>query len=762
MQNRWITLLIIAMVCWMGATACHGGGGVPGGPTPVPGPGESVPVPKSLFIPVTSGEETQVYRVDIEPAEDLGGDVQKLIKADGKPKFRGYQAKAPAVAQNKYNPFMTALVGITPFNELVVSCDSSMVADGPPCLSWQARLIGKDTSVDILKNRKLMGFFGPMYDGVGDRLLFVEVAEGEVRRLIQRTMDGKETVLYQDKNLIVMPSINQVMYLFEGKGVFTLSLSDGKLTKLLDTSSIYGMEVVDHKGGYVLFRKKDQSLLVKSDGSKSYDLPTGAKAKLLRSDLNELVFTADATEAAPSGKMTPTSNKTKSLHRLDLQTGTVTTLLKTSDITQVIDHVGDQYLVATFKHPDAVQYVVQLSWLKPDGSLQDIGGVTTGQMGMVVSYNASHQVVAVQDGDLRINLVSVKDGKVIATLDNTFMRPTFIFPTESGVSVILTFQKTDAPGVFNVGLISPDTLGSKEGTDFGLVSLGTIDTKQPVATVASLILNTDIHDAKTRTPAAVADTTPPPTPAGEGTSGNGGGDGGPVGGGSKPPKILALPSVETPVFSGGSGYVKFTISTDTAAPAKITVTCDKNFNFSEILNIPGKQGMYAQDIQTITVTLDGKYPEKVNGTTVTLDYEVNIKAVTDKISCNVSAVNDGGNAQALFQFVITSGKPPAVSPALTPTKVSKGGVVTIPNVTVTSEVGFDYVQFFCPTGSVSIKPSVPFDKTANAHKYVFDLTVGATMDIAYNPPKSPGIACAVSAKDLANQSQQWNIIIYTQ
>lgn len=509
MKNRWMALVASVVICWAGAMACKGSGAPAEAPSG-PGTGESALLPKSLFIPVMTGEETQFYRADIAPVEksDVTSATKgsKLSVESPKPKHQGYQAKSQVTHHLQYNSQIQDAIGITPFNELVMACTP---AKGD-CLASQVRLLSKESTVDILKNRILAEFTAPKYDEVSDRVFFVVQGNDNIRHLMQRTMDGKESEVYQDKQLVMVPTSKHQALLFGSKGVFMMSLGDGKVTKLSDPG-IFGYGVVGHNADYIWFQKKDQSVLVKSDGSKSYDLPGGVHATQYRPDLNELVFSADVKESVPAAKQTVVK-KPKVVYRLDLQSGNVSLLSKNEEIVQIIDHVGDQYLVTIVKNPSATQMTGQFGWLKPDGSFQEVASVTTGKFPIVMGYNPQNQVLLVQDGDLRLNLVSLKEGKVVATLENTFARPTYIFPMTINAPVLVTFQAAGTPGAFNVGLISPDTLGGADGKDFGLVSLGTIDTKHPGATIGYFVLDTDIHDTKARAPAAVADNTPPPKP----------------------------------------------------------------------------------------------------------------------------------------------------------------------------------------------------------------------------------------------------------
>lgn len=475
---------------------------------------EAVPIPKSLYLPMWVNGETQVYRVDIEPVE--GVNASKSV---------GYRAKSQAAAHLKM-PSGYTVTGLTPFNEIVASI---MILDAviDPYASMktistntpdeiQVRLFAKDSTVDLLKNRKSYGY-NSYYDDIGDRLLFLVYGDDHVtNRLMQRGLNGKESELYQDQKLYVLPGLNNVLYLFGSKGVFVLTMADGKITRLMDSAGLAGaMQVVGRKGDYLLFWKTDKNLLIKSDGSKSFDLPKSeydVHVVFYSPDLNEFVFSSGAQPEPTSAKLTPAKHSPQAVYRLDLKSGHVTTLYS-GVLDRIIDHIGEQYLVcrtSTTTVDGKQTFSTQFSWLKPDGTLQDIVNVPTNNPSYVMSYNPQNQAVLIGGGD-KLLLVSMKEGKVVATLDNYTVAMTKIYPfAKLDWPVLVTTLKAGTPGSFNVGLISPDTLGGATGTELAPVSLGTIDTQNGNSFLMGNIITADIRSTKVRTPAAVADTTPAP------------------------------------------------------------------------------------------------------------------------------------------------------------------------------------------------------------------------------------------------------------
>lgn len=465
---------------------------------PGPGPGLSDALPKSIYIPAPMAlGGVQTYKVDIAPVEVVVGYANKVNKlTPAHPKFHGFKAKSGLQMRyaNTGNTFK--LGGVTPFNELVVL--DAMTAD------HQAQLVDKDQkAVDVLKNRALYNGVA-FYDDHHDVILFAEKGADGKTHFKSRDMKGQETDIHVDSKLSVYKPGKDFIYLVGSSGVFVYDITSQKKTqstlKFSDPTSVSINIAFDPKA-YVGLVSSDGVSLATADLGKSFSITkgvgVGADPRLLRPDLNEYIFVTYV--MTPDGFKAP-----QVLQRLNLKDGTITQLSvdPVPAQTAVIDHVGDKYLLSQEG---------ALSWLGSDGKVTAIGSISGDKNVGAISYNANNGTVLFYNTATNaLTLFSSKDGKSLATA-TALMKPVSIFV--NGRPVWVTFQQTK-PGTVAVGLLSPDTLGGDSGTDLTPVPLGTMTDVQDLKVLAgtfgmSALAISDIHEDKPRTPAAVADMTPP-------------------------------------------------------------------------------------------------------------------------------------------------------------------------------------------------------------------------------------------------------------
>lgn len=215
------------------------------------------------------------------------------------------------------------------------------------------------------------------------------------------------------------------------------------------------------------------------------------------------------------------------------------------------------------------------------------------------------------------------------------------------------------------------------------------------------------------------------------------------------PVITAPASIAAP--QNGTAYAFVKISGD-SKQTDVKFTCDSKFDLSEVFdNDPAKSGKGLQYLDKETLTVPFNSP-------ATFTYAMTFKNVLQKITCSIEAKNSIGSTTKSLEVNVIDGPPPAVTGLPAKLTVEKGKASTIAGVIVKSSVGFEYVQFFCPTNGVQIAPSVAFDLTKNKFEYSFDLNVMATDAF----PGPTGIACSVLTKDIIQQITNQNITIITQ
>lgn len=511
-MNRWVALVVSVVVCWAAAMACSGSGMPADAPPPPPADcaappclGLNADVPNSIYVGVPGGADTKLYRVDVQP-DSFATNGTKNVK-------NSVKAKPTLVPHLKFDQMTYGgLFGISSFGELVVGGYAKGL--GTKSSDYKVDLVGKEQVTAVMKNRSYNGFL--FYDDARDSLFFTTIDPDGIVHLIQRAMDGTETELYKGKNLVVFKSnpkkgVGNTLFLHDDIGTHTLDLATHKTSKFADIP-FYFMPI-GQDGEFWITRKDGVGLqLTKSDQSKSYPLTPYDYTEVylspmfFRKDLNEFIFKVNHKE------------DTSPVVRLNLQDGSLKTLYTGlnpySGIT-IFDHVNGRYLSvlkecetpnSATKTTVALQCTSRLAWLGEDGSLQDIVKIDQGVN--VWGYNPHNETVLVRDAS-KLILYSTRDGAKLAELDHVVSGNSInVWPSSTNVTpLFVVFQRPEAAGPWNVGLLSPETWGGVDGKTLAPVALGQVPDNGGDAIYAT---QHSVHDLKLRSTPAVADPTKPP------------------------------------------------------------------------------------------------------------------------------------------------------------------------------------------------------------------------------------------------------------